>query len=77
MGADGEGGAESGAVAEGGAADPLSLSLRLMLREFHDALPGELMRLAIVWGIRPGSPAAAALGLPGTDTDKTDETFPT
>ena len=50
--------------------------MTLMLHEFHNASPGERMRLAIVWGIRPGSPAAAALGLPRTDTDKTDETHP-
>jgi len=45
-----------------------------MLREFHDALPGERIRLATVWGIRPGSPAAAALGLPRTDADQVTST---
>jgi len=45
-----------------------------MLREFHDALPSERVKLAIVWGIRSGSPAASALGVPRTDTDKTDKT---
>lgn len=68
------GGAESGAVAEGGAADRPSPALALMLREFRDASPVERMRLAIVWGIRPGSPAAAALGMPRADTDETHPT---
>jgi len=45
-----------------------------MLREFRDTPSGELPRLARVWGIVPGSPAAAALGVPGTDADTTDGT---
>ena len=45
-----------------------------MFREFRDASPVERMRLAIVWGIRPGSPAGAALGMPRADTDETHPT---
>ena len=45
-----------------------------MLDEFQEASPVDRIRLAIVWGIRPGSPAAAALGVPRTDADDTDVT---
>ncbi len=63
------GGAESGAVPAGGGVDALSL----MLREFRDAFPAERIRLAVIWGIRPNGPDAAALGVPATDADATDE----
>ena len=71
---DGGGGAESDAVAEGGAATSLSPAFTLMLGEFQAAPPAGRIRLAIVWGILPGSPAAAALGVPRTDADDTDGT---
>ena len=48
--------------------------MTLMLHEFRNSSPGDRVRLASVWGIRLGSPAAVALGLPRTDTDKSDET---
>ena len=65
-------GAESGAVTASGAVEGMSAPLTLMIREFRDALPAERIKLASVWGIRPGSPAAAALGIPTTDADATD-----
>jgi hypothetical protein len=45
-----------------------------MVREFLDASPADRLKLAATWGIRPGSPAAAALGVPATDADATDGT---
>jgi hypothetical protein len=58
----------------GGAGQSLPAPLTLMVREFLDASPADRLKLAATWGIRPGSPAAAALGVPATDADATDGT---
>jgi hypothetical protein len=61
-------------VAAGGAVEALPTPLALMIREFLDASPADRLKLAATWGIRPGSPAAAALKVPATDADTTDGT---
>lgn len=59
-----KGGAESGAGGEGGAMPAVSATLALMIGEFAGAAPAERVRLAAAWGVVPGGPAAAALGVP-------------
>ena len=57
-----------------GAVGTLPPALALMLREFQESSPAVRLRLAYLWGVVPGSPAAAALGVPITDADTTDGT---
>lgn len=68
------GGAESGAEADGGTLQVLSPAVALMVREFLTARPADRVRLARVWAIARGGPAARALGVPLTDADTTDGT---
>ena len=68
------GGAESGAAADCSTFQALPRAVALMVREFMDARPAERVRLARVWAIARGGPAARALGVPLTDADKTDGT---